>query len=83
MGSCRQLIDGLPGEDAALGSAGRIVRIADPEMMADAALDLLTDPQAWQSASRAAVDRVEKYYTQELLFEQYQALYEKNFAWQG
>ncbi len=83
VGSCRQLIEGLPGEDAALGTSGRIVRIADPEMMADAALELLTNPAAWQAASQSAIRRVEKYYTQELLFAQYLELYEKNLAWQA
>lgn len=83
VGSCRQLIEGLPGEDAALGSSGRVVRIADPEMLADAALSLLNDPVAWHAASQSAVQRVEKYYTQELLFEQYLSLYEKNFKWQA
>lgn len=60
-----------------------MVRIADPEMLADAALSLLNDPVAWHAASQSAVQRVEKYYTQELLFEQYLSLYEKNFKWQA
>lgn len=83
VGSCRQLVEGLPGEDASFGQAGRVVRIADPEALADGALALLSDPQAWHAASRAAVQRVEKYYSQELLFEQYRDLYEKNFAWRA
>ena len=36
VGSCRQLVQGLPGEDADLGAAGRVVRIADPQAMAQA-----------------------------------------------
>ncbi len=83
VGACRQLVVGLPGEDAALGVAGRVVRIADPEALADGALALLTDPEAWQAASQAAIKRAEKYYSQDLLFERYQELYEKNFAWQA
>jgi glycosyltransferase involved in cell wall biosynthesis len=83
VGSCRQLIEGLPGEDAALGAAGRVVRIADPEALADAALELLTDADHWALASQAAIRRVERSYSQELLFARYRALYEKNFAWQG
>ncbi|MEN9356433.1 MAG: hypothetical protein RL695_604 [Pseudomonadota bacterium] len=83
VGSCRQLVEGLPGEDAALGVSGRVVRIADPEALADGALELLTDRAAWQSASVAAVRRVETYYSQDLLFQRYRELYEKNFAWQA
>lgn len=83
VGSCRQLIEGLPGEDAALGVSGRVVRIADPEALADGALELLRDRAAWQSASEAGMRRVETYYSQNLLFQRYRTLYEKNFAWQA
>ncbi len=83
VGSCRQLVYGLPGEDEALGVAGRVVRIADPAALADAALELLTDPDEWQRASCAAIQRVEKYYSQNIMFDRYRALYEKNFQWQA
>ena len=83
VGSCRQLVEGLPGEDAALGNSGRVVRIADPEALANAALELLADPQEWERASQAAIKRVETYYTQPLMFARYQELYDKGFAWQA
>lgn len=83
VGSCRQLVFGLPGEDAEIGASGRVVRIADPDALAQAALELLGDPKAWQSASEAAMARVEKYYSQRMMFDRYEALYEKNFAWQA
>lgn len=82
VGSCRQLVFGLPGEDAELGPSGRVVRIADPEALADAALELLCNTEAWQAASRAAIRRVEKYYSQDMMFGRYRDLYEKNLAWQ-
>jgi glycosyltransferase involved in cell wall biosynthesis len=80
VGSCRQLVYGLPGEDEALGIAGRVVRIADPEALAHAALELLTDHDEWQRASHAAIKRVEKYYSQNIMFDRYRALYDKNFG---
>lgn len=83
VGSCRQLVFGLPGEDASLGVSGRVVRIADPQSLATAALELLGDQAAWQHASEAAIRRVEKYYTQDIMFARYRALYEKNFQWQA
>jgi glycosyltransferase involved in cell wall biosynthesis len=83
VGSCRQLVYGLPGEDEAIGASGRVVRIADPQAMAHAAMELLGDPQEWQRASEAAVKRVEKYYSQSMMFERYQALYDKSFQWQA
>lgn len=83
VGSCRQLVFGLPGEDAALGASGRVVRIADPQALAQAALALLGDANEWQRASAAAILRVEKYYSQDMMFARYRALYEKNFKWQA
>lgn len=83
VGSCQQLVYGLPGEDEAIGASGRVVRIADPEALAQAAVELLGDPLEWQRASDAAIRRVETYYSQSMMFERYRALYEKNFAWQA
>ena len=41
------------------------------------------DADAWHQASAAAIKRVEKYYSQDIMFARYQALYEKNFQWQA
>ena len=79
VGSCRQLVEGLDDEDRALGASGKVVPIADPQRLADAALSLLNDPDAWHAASRAAVARVERYYTDTLMFERYRAVYENAF----
>ncbi|WP_374339956.1 GT4 family glycosyltransferase PelF [Methyloversatilis sp.] len=75
VGSCRQLINGLGEEDEALGAAGRVVGIADPQSLADAALELLTDRPAWLSARSAGIARVERYYGDTLMFERYRAVY--------
>lgn len=83
VGSCRQLVFGLPGDDEAIGASGRVVRIADPEALAHAALELLTDAPAWHRASEAAIQRVEAYYSQSMMFARYRALYDKNFQWQA
>jgi polysaccharide biosynthesis protein PelF len=74
VGSCSQLIYGLPGEDAALGAAGRVVQIADPRALAQAALALL-DERNWRAAQAAGIKRVEKYYTQDLMVGAYRSLY--------
>jgi polysaccharide biosynthesis protein PelF len=83
VGSCRQLVQGLPGEDEAIGPSGRVVRIADPEALAQAALELLTDTQAWQRASEAGIRRVEAYYRQSMMFDRYRELYAQGLAWQA
>ena len=83
VGSCRQLIYGLDTLDQTFGAAGRIVGIADPQALADASLELLTDDTLWRAASEAGIKRVETYYTQEKMFASYQAIYEQVMSWQG
>ncbi|SOY67906.1 GT4 family glycosyltransferase PelF [Cupriavidus taiwanensis] len=80
VGSCRELLFGLPGDDAALGPAGEVVRIADPAALAAAALGLLRDPVRWQAAQAAGVARVERYYTQERMVGSYRELYQRLMA---
>ena len=77
VGSCRQLIEGLTEEDRALGPSGSVVGIADPQALADAAIGLINDPVAWQRASEAAIARVERYYTDRMMFDRYRQVYEK------
>jgi glycosyltransferase involved in cell wall biosynthesis len=82
VGACRQLIYGLDAEDQALGAAGSVVGIADPQAFATAALELLTDQDKWQTASDAGIRRVETYYNQEQMFGRYRAIYEAH-AWRA
>lgn len=82
VGACRQLIYGLDSEDQALGAAGTVVGIADPQALASAAVELLTNSQKWQAASLAGIRRVETYYNQEQMFARYRAIYEAH-AWQA
>jgi glycosyltransferase involved in cell wall biosynthesis len=83
VGSCRQLLFGLSDEDKALGKAGEVVRIADPQALAKAALTLLTNEAGWRAASEAGIARVERFYTEKLMFERYQRLYQRGLSWQG
>jgi glycosyltransferase involved in cell wall biosynthesis len=76
VGSCRQLLNGLEEADRALGTSGRIVGIADPDALAGAVLELLTDSQAWHAAAQAGMRRVEAYYTQDIMFRSYREVYE-------
>lgn len=75
VGSCRELVFGLPGEDAALGASGDVVRIADPAALAAAALALMTDPARWHAAQAAGIARVERFYTQDMMVGSYRSLY--------
>lgn len=80
VGSCRQLMYGLGEEDEALGAAGRVVGIADPQALADAALELLNDGAAWRAAQQAGIARVERYYSDALMFDRYRAVYDEALA---
>ena len=77
VGSCRQLIEGMDTEDKAIGSAGAIVKLANPAAFAQAVLSLLGDDARWLEAQRAGLERVSRYYTKEQMIERYRALYEK------
>jgi len=81
VGCCRELIEGGPDpEDRALGSAGAVVRIADPEATATQVLALLGDPVRWSAAQRAGIARVERSYTEELMLKRYRDLYRASFG---
>ncbi len=80
VGSCRQLIEGLDEEDRALGVSGRVVGIADPQALAAAAIELLADTGAWHAAAAAGMRRVERYYTQDIMFARYRAVYDAALA---
>jgi glycosyltransferase involved in cell wall biosynthesis len=80
VGSCRELVEGRPGEDAALGSAGAIVPIANPAEMAVAAVALLSDEKRWYAAQAASIARVEKYYTEEKFLDDYRHAYKDILA---
>ena len=76
VGSCRQLVYGLDNEDKALGAAGRVVGIANPQEFAEAAMDLL-QPKNWFPAQAAGIARVEKFYTDAMMFDRYREVYEE------
>lgn len=77
VGSCRELVQGRTDEDRALGLSGALVPISNPQALADAMSLLLADDMAWSDAQRAAIARVERYYTQEQMFSAYRGIYER------
>jgi polysaccharide biosynthesis protein PelF len=76
VGACQELIFGVTEEDKKIGSSGAIVNIADPQALANKAVELLTDKQKWDKAQLAAIKRTEIYYTQEQMFAAYQKIYD-------
>lgn len=84
VGSCRQLVEGgLNQDDIDLGFAGSVVPINNPQALAEACLKLFSDRQAWNSARNAAVARVERFYSQQQMLDEYRTLYREGGAgWQ-
>jgi len=80
VGCCRELIEGTTPDDRALGAAGAIVQIADPEATAARIIELLDDPARWRAAQQAGIARVERLYTEELMLQRYRDLYRASFA---
>ncbi|MFO0578196.1 MAG: GT4 family glycosyltransferase PelF [Polyangia bacterium] len=75
VGSCREIIEGASTEDRAFGSAGDVVSIANPDATAEAAVALLSDEARWRSAQEAGIRRVERFYTQRSMLENYRRTY--------
>ena len=75
VGSCRELIEGAAGEDRALGFAGEVVAIADPQATSQAIVGLLNDSQRWHAAQAVGLKRVNTYYTETLMLQRYRNLY--------
>lgn len=77
VGACREIIEGRSEEDRALGCAGIVAPIANPEAIAAAVITLLTDENRWHAASKAGIQRVEKYYTQSIMLDGYKTIYDQ------
>jgi glycosyltransferase involved in cell wall biosynthesis len=80
VGACREIIEGASDEDRALGSAGIVTPIADPEATAAAVIALLTDGERWHAAQKAGIQRFEKYYTQSRMLNSYKKIYDEAIA---
>ncbi len=76
VGACRELVIGDTADDQAIGPSGRVVSIANPKAIADASIELL-QPEHWHRASKAAITRVERYYSQQTMFSHYSKIYEE------
>ncbi|MCF7991875.1 MAG: GT4 family glycosyltransferase PelF [Thiohalocapsa sp.] len=76
VGSCREIIEGLPDESPTLGPGGRIVPLMAPEATAEAVAALLTDEVLRRSCGETLRRRVQVYFTSEASAARYSALYD-------
>ena len=76
VGGCKQLIEGGVDEaDCALGHAGAIVPIANPQALATESLKLLQDHACWSRAQSVALQRVRQYYDEIDINRRYDTIY--------
>lgn len=81
VGSCKELIYGGENpEDKALGKAGAICQIANVTQLAEAYIEYLSDEKKWFKAQQVAIQRVNRFYTQELFLDNYKKVYEEVLA---
>jgi glycosyltransferase involved in cell wall biosynthesis len=80
VGACREQIDGRTAEDKALGVAGRVAPFADADALGTAAVELLSDHEAWRSCQRSGLARVSAYYAQAKMLDSYRAVYREALA---
>jgi glycosyltransferase involved in cell wall biosynthesis len=83
VGACRELIEGRSAEDRALGAAGAVLPIADPEGVARAAIALLRDPARWRAAAQVAYQRAEAHYAEARVVDAYRQIYAEAGAWRA
>ncbi|SFV56701.1 Extracellular matrix protein PelF, glycosyltransferase, group 1 [hydrothermal vent metagenome] len=80
VGSCKELIYGGEQEgDRELGKAGVICQIANVEELSNAYIEFLTDEDKWYKAQKVALERVNRFYTQDIFLENYREVYKKTF----
>ncbi len=73
VGNCDELLHGT-GRDT-IGPAGTVVRVMDPEAVADAALAILGDPETASRYAANGIRRIERDYRKEKIIEQYRTVY--------
>lgn len=80
VGSCKELIYGGEQEgDKELGKAGTICQIGNVEQLSSAYIELLSNKEKWNAAQKTALDRVKKFYTQDIFLNNYKEVYENVF----
>ncbi len=75
VGACRQLVLGERMHGDTCGAAGAVVGMADANALAHEAVELLLNEEKWLAAQQAGIQRVEMFYTDTTMMEQYRCIY--------
>jgi len=81
VGSCHELIYGGNEEDKKLGEAGVVVKIANPDELANGYIKLFSNQEYYKKCKQTAITRVNTYYTKEKFLNSYRDIY-KEYLWQ-
>lgn len=76
VGACLEMIEGTSREDRALGPSGLATSIGSPEETANAILKILREPHLREQMSRAAKERVRRFYDYRQMIACYKDIYE-------
>jgi glycosyltransferase involved in cell wall biosynthesis len=77
VGACRELLEGRPGEDEALGPSGLVVPVVSPDATARAIVALARDPERHARMAEAGLARVTRFYRQDDVLDYYRRLYRR------
>ncbi|MGK0290636.1 MAG: glycosyltransferase involved in cell wall biosynthesis [bacterium] len=77
VGSCKELVEGLGGEDKALGISGIVTGMTNPSETALGILYILKNEDEAKKMGEVAKKRVKQFYDMPILFESYRSLYQK------
>lgn len=75
VGACREIIYGSRAESPRLGAGGAVVPLANPQAVANALLQLLREPEYYQTCCHAIRERVRRYYNKKDQYNAYAGLY--------
>lgn len=75
VGACRELLYGISEDDQAIGPAGEVIEIADPQAVARSICAILSDHDYWQTLQSNGLARVNRFYGEALMLDRYRALY--------
>jgi glycosyltransferase involved in cell wall biosynthesis len=81
VGSCKELLYGGEQEgDKELGKAGVICQIGNVGELSSAYIELLSNEKKWHEAQAVALERVERFYTQDIFLDNYRKVYQDTFS---
>ena len=76
VGACRELIEGRPDEHPAYGPGGFVTPVGNAELLADALIRILNDPNLGDQMGEAGRQRVEIHYAHHAVVKRYRELYQ-------